>query len=185
MPLKTGALLDPAAAIAFIEGYKRFLSTVTTAYRADEGSLLETLVGARRRITKDPVLLCDTLAKARNFTPGLGDSVLQAIGTLRVENWVYLKDTRSYAIFMDSSGEFAFGVRALTQRIRDIVGTPGVLLETGIVRYCGQYVCDGLVSGVVHLGRNYLRSFAGTYEKLRAQGRFEVEYQHNSSGSGA
>jgi len=89
---------------------------------------------------------------------------------------VYLKDTRSYAVFMNSSGEFAFGVRALTQRIRDIVGTSGVMLETGIVRYCGQYVCDGLVSGVVHLGRNCLRSFASTCERIRAQGRFEVEY---------
>ena len=74
------------------------------------------------------------------------------------------------------AGEFAFGVRALTQRIRDIVGTSGVILETGIVRYCGQYVCDGLVSGVVHLGRNYLRSFASAYERIRAQGRFEVEH---------
>ena len=30
MPHKTGALLDPAAAIAFIEGYKRFLLTAAT-----------------------------------------------------------------------------------------------------------------------------------------------------------
>jgi hypothetical protein len=176
MPHKTGALLDPATATEFIEGYKRFLLTVETADRADEGGILETLVGARRRITSDPVLLRDKLADARRITPGLGDAVLQAIGTLRVENWVYLKDTRSYAVFMNSSGEFAFGVRALTQRIRDIVGTSGVMLETGIVRYCGQYVCDGLVSGVVHLGRYYLRSFASAYERIRAQGRFEVEY---------
>ena len=90
MPHKTDALLDPAAAIAFIEGYKRFLLTAATGHRAGEGGLLETLVGARSRITKDPALLS--------------------------------------------------------------------------------------VSGVVHLGRNYLRSFASTYEKLRRQGRFEVEH---------
>lgn len=176
MPHKTGALLDPPAAIAFIEGYKRFLLTAATGHRAGEGGLLETLVDARNRITKDPALLSDTLAKARTFTPCLGDPVLQAIGTLRVEYWIYLKDTRSYAVFMDSTREFAFGVRALTQRIRDVVGTSGVLLETGIIRYRGQYVCDGLVSGVVHLGRNYLWSFASAYERLRRQGRFEVEH---------
>ena len=64
MPPKTGALLDPAAAGAFIEGYKRFLLTVPTTDRADEGSLLQTLVDARNRITKDPELLRDTLAQA-------------------------------------------------------------------------------------------------------------------------
>jgi hypothetical protein len=176
MPHKVGALLDPSTATEFIEGYKRFLLTVETADQAAKGGILEILVGARRQIASDPALLRDMLADAKKITPGLGDPVLQAIGTLRVENWVYLKDTRSYAVFMDPTGDFAFGVRALTQRIRDIVGTSGVLLETGIIRYRGHYVCDGLVSGVVHLGRNYLRSFASTYEKLRRQGRFEVEH---------
>jgi hypothetical protein len=175
MSPKTGALLDAAAAGAFIEGYKRFLLRVATTDRAEKGDLLETLVEARRRITKDPVLLRDMLNTAKSDTSYLGAPVLEAIGTLRVENWVYLKDTRSYAVFIDPSGEFAFGVRALTERVRDIVGTSGVLLKTGIVRYCGHYVCDGLVSDVVVLGRNYLRGFTSTYTDLKARGRFETE----------
>jgi hypothetical protein len=173
---KTGALLEAAAAGAFIEGYKRFLLTVATAHRAGKGGLLDSLVHARRRITEDPVLLRDMLTMAKSVTPDFGAPVLEAIGTLRVENWVYLKDTKSYSVFMDPSGEFAFGVRALTQRVRDIVGTSGVLLETGIVRYGGHYVCDGLVSDVVVLGRNYLRDFTSTYTELKARGRFEAEY---------
>jgi hypothetical protein len=176
MPPRAGALLGAAAAASFIEGYKRFLLTVVTADRAEKGGLLETLIDARRRIAKDPVLLRDTLTVAKRDTPDLGAPVLEAIGTFRVENWVYLKDTRNYAVFMDPSGEFAFGVRALTQRVRDIVGTSGVLLETGIVRYCGHYVCDGLVSDVVVLGRNYLRDFTSTYTELKARDRFEAEY---------
>ncbi|MGH8134245.1 MAG: hypothetical protein ACRETG_04985 [Steroidobacteraceae bacterium] len=168
-------MLDPAAAGAFIEGYKQFLLTVASSDPADKGGLLETLVDARRRVTMDPALFCRALAEARKVSPGPGDPVLEAIATLRVENWIYLKDTRSYAVFMDSSGEFAFAVRGLTERVRDVIGTTGVLLETGIVRYCGQYVCDGLVSGVVHLGRNYLHNFLNTYARLRTEGRFEVE----------
>ena len=176
MSPKTGALLDAAAAGAFIEGYKRFLLAVAKADLAEKGGVLETLVAARRRITGNPVLLRDTLKVAKRLTPDLGAPVLEAIGTLRVESWVYLKDTKSYSVFMDPSGEFAFGVRALTQRVRDIVGTSGVLLETGIVRYCDHYVCDGLVSDVVVLGRNYLRDFTNTYTELKARGRFEVQY---------
>jgi hypothetical protein len=181
MSPKTGALLDAAAAGAFIEGYQRILLTVATADRAVKDDHLETLVEARHRITKDPVLLGDTLKLAKRDLPDLAAPVLEAIGTLRVENWVYLKDTKNYAVFIDPSGEFAFGVRALTQRLRDIVGTSGVLLETGIVRYCGHYVCDGLVSDVVVLGRNYLRGFTSTYTELKAQGLFETEFTQRES----
>jgi len=176
MPSKPGALLDPAAAAAFVNGYRRFLLTVPSGGRADEGGL-KTLVDSRDRIAKDPELLRDMLAQARSAMPDLDGPVLQAIGSLRVANWVYLKETRSYAVFLDPSADSALGVRALTQRIRDIVGTSGVFLETGIVRYCGHYVCDGLVSGVVHLGRNYLRSFTSAYRELRTRGRFEFEYR--------
>ncbi len=42
--------------------------------------------------------------------PDLDGSVLQAIGSLRVANWVYLKETRSYAVFLDPSGDSALGV---------------------------------------------------------------------------
>jgi hypothetical protein len=180
MSPKTGALLDAAAARAFIEGYQRILLTVATADRAVKDDLLETLVEARHRITKDPVVLGDTLKMAKRDMPDLAASVLEAIGTLRVENWVYLKDTKNCAVFIDPSGEFAFGVRALTQRLRDIVGTSGVLLETGIVRYCGHYVCDGLVSDVVLLGRNYMRGFTSTYTALKARGRFETEFTNDT-----
>src|SRR5665213_1434643 len=183
MSPKTGALLDAAAAGAFIEGYKRFLLTVAITDRAEKGDLLETLVDARHRITEDPVLLRDMLNTAKSDTSNLGAPVLEAIGTLRVENWIYLKETRSYAVFIDPSGEFAFGVRALTERVRDIVGTSGVLLKTGIVRYCGHYVCDGLVSDVVVLGRNYLRGFTSTYAALKARGRFETEFTNDTFAS--
>lgn len=177
MPSKPGALLDPAAAAAFIDGYKRFLLTVPGGGRADEGSGLKILVDSRDRIAKKPELLRGLLAQAASAMPDLDGPVLQAIGSLRVANWMYLKETRSYAVFLDPSGDSALGVRALTQRIRDIVGTSGVLLETGIVRYCGHYVCDGLVSGVVHLGENYLQSCTSAYRELRTRGRFEVKYR--------
>jgi hypothetical protein len=63
---------------------------------------------------------------------------------------------------------------------RGNTGTSGVLLKTGIVRYCGHYVCDGLVSDVVILGRNYLRGFTSTYTALKARGRFETEFTNDT-----
>jgi len=47
MPSKPGALLDPAAAAAFVDGYKRFLLTAASGGRGDAGSGLKALVDSR------------------------------------------------------------------------------------------------------------------------------------------
>jgi len=73
------------------------------------------------------------------------------------------------------SGNSAFGVVGLTERIRDIVGAPGVMIETGLVRYRGKFVCDGLVSRLVYLGPGYHKSYGAIYRDLRTQGRLQVD----------
>jgi hypothetical protein len=167
-------LLDPAAADAFIAGYKQVLLSIADDDRPAAGSMLESLVQARDRIENNPAFLERAVVQLEQSGQTLDESVLRAIRTLRVDHWVYLRDSRRYSIFVQRSGEFALGVLALTQRIRDIVGTSGIVMEVGVVRYCGRFVCDGLVSRVVHLGPGYRRSFGETYRVLRAQGRFQV-----------
>jgi hypothetical protein len=169
-------LLDPAAANAFIAGYKRVLLRIADDDDDRQGgrTVLEALAHARDRVKKNPVLLEQALVELETSAPTLDGEVVRAIRTLRVDDWVYLRDSKTYAIFIQRSGEFALGVLALTQRLRDIVGGTGAVIEAGVVRYCGQFVCDGLVSRVVSLGPSYRRSFGDTYRVLRATGRFQV-----------
>ncbi len=174
------SLLDPAAADAFIAGYKKVLLAVADAARLNDGKLLDRLVQARARIGADAALREKSCVEARKDSPAVEDPVLQAIATLRLGDWVYLKDTKRHSVFVEASGNFGFGVLSLTQPIRDIVGATGVVIETGVVRYRGHYVCDGLVSRVVHLGPNYRKSFLVTYQNLRLQGRFDVGDEANS-----
>ena len=108
-------------------------------------------------------------------TPPMDPAVFIAISTLWIDDYVYLKDTKDYSIFIQASGNSAFGVVGLTERIRDIVGVSGVMIETALVRYRGKFVCDGLVSRLVHLGPAYRRSYAEVYRDLRIHGRFQVE----------
>lgn len=68
----------------------------------------------------------------------------------------------------------AFAVLGLTERIRDIAGASGVALETGIVRFAGRFVCDGLISQIVHLGPNYRKTYSRVYSVAKAKGRFHV-----------
>ena len=169
-------LLDPAAANAFIAGYKQVLLRVAgdDDDRVGDRNVLKALADARHRVKHNPALLERALVELQASAQPLDDEVLRAIRTLRVDDWVYLRDTKSYSVFIQHSGEFALGVLALTQRMREIVGESGVVIETGVVEYCGRFVCDGLVSRVVHLGPSYRRSFSAAYRALRANGRFEV-----------
>ncbi|MDQ3775283.1 MAG: hypothetical protein M3461_13500 [Pseudomonadota bacterium] len=75
---------------------------------------------------------------------------------------------------MHPSEETAFGVLGLTQPVRDIAGASGVAIETGIVRFTGKFVCDGLVTRIVHLGPNYRKSYGRAYSAAKAEGRFYV-----------
>jgi hypothetical protein len=169
-------LLDPAAANAFITGYKRVLLRV--AGDGDDGgagrSTLQALAHARHQIKQNPAVLERAVVEVQGSDQPLDAEVLRAIRTLRIDDWVYLRDTRNYSIFIHLSAKFALGVLALTERMRDIVGGSGVVIETGVVRYHGRFVCDGLVSRVVHLGSGYRRSFGEAYRALRASGRFDV-----------
>jgi len=108
-------------------------------------------------------------------TPPIDSAVSRAIRTLRIDDYVYLKDTKDYSIFIQASGNSAFGVVGLTERIRDIVGASGVMIETGLIRYRGKFVCDGLVSRLVYLGPGYRKNYGAIYRDLRTQGRFQVE----------
>lgn len=173
MPHKSGPLLDPAAADAFIAGYKRVLLRVIGDTQKNGSDLLGTLVRARRHVVENAAVLDQ--AFGAETTPPVDPVVFGAIRTLRIDDYVYLKDTKGYSIFIQASGNAAFGVVGLTERIRDIVGAPGVMIETGLVRYRGRFVCDGLVSRLVHLGPAYRKSYGAIYRDLRTQGRFQVE----------
>lgn len=173
MPHKSGPLLDPAAADAFIAGYKRVLLRVVGSTEETGVDLLATLADARSRLVMNAAIL--EQAFGGKTTPPVDPAVCRALSTLRVDDYVYLKDTKGYSILVEASGNAAFGVVGLTERIRDIVGASGVMIQTGLVRYCGRFVCDGLVSRLVHLGPAYRRSYADIYRGLRTEGRFQFE----------
>jgi hypothetical protein len=87
---------------------------------------------------------------------------------------VYLRDTKLHSIFVDPSADRAYGVVGLTQSIREVIGGSGVLVETGLVRYAGHMVCDGLIAQQLWLGASYRRSFDHKLRALKAEGKFYV-----------
>ena len=166
-------ILEPGEAAAFIDGYQAIL--LMLAERRDFTSredFLAGLIDGRRELAERPVSIESALEELRAIGTHVESGVEQAIRTLRLRNWIYLRDTRYYSIFLDSESDSAFAVVGLTDRIRDVLGGSGAYLEAGVVEYAGQFVCDGLFSSQFYLGPNYRQSFNESYRAIRQAGRF-------------
>jgi hypothetical protein len=167
--------LEPTVANTFIAGYKTLLLEIAGRGRARRGrNVLPVLASARDRLREKPALLDDAVAQLNARSEQVDERVIGAVRTLRVTDWVFLRDTKTYSIFVHPSEETAFGVLGLTEPVRDLAGASGVAIETGLVRYAGRFVCDGLISRIVHLGPSFRNSYSRVYSAAKAAGQFHV-----------
>lgn len=167
-------ILKADAAWRFITGYKKLLFEIDGESRSAKDGIVPKLAEARAKLMEQPALLQEAQARLVARSESIDPEVLQAVECLEVRDWVYLKDTKVYSIFMDAEAKRAFGVLGLTDRLRDIVGGSGVVLETGLVRYRGRFVCDGLMYKKLWLGPGYRKSFHAAFSEMKAAGRFYV-----------
>jgi len=169
-------VIEPAIANRFISEYKRFLLSIYRPEGADdEGKrTIDKLHSARKRFITDRGLLDEYIRKLEDDTEPIDRKILLAIGSLEYSRWVYLRDLRSYSIFLKDGGGYGFGVIGLTDEISVITAGPGVVLEAGIFAFDDHYVCDGLIASLAHLGTNYRKSYNDLYKELREIGRFRV-----------
>lgn len=168
--------LAPADAQQFIHAYKLLMLEVLGEQEAlTTGSVVPLLAQARAKIVGKPALLRKSIVQLEARNTRLDREVVTAIEGIEVRQWVYLRDTKLHSIMIDSTTDRAFGVIGLTQRIRDLVGGTGLIMEAGLIRYRGRYVCDGIISQVVWLGPGYRRSWNETFKEIKASGRFHVK----------
>jgi len=125
-------------------------------------------------LVERPVLLDDVVERLRSKAEPVDERVIDAVRTLSVKDWVFLRDTRRYSLFLSASGSDAYAVVGLTEPIQRFSHGSGVLITTGVVEFAGRFVCDGLVSSIVHLGGGIRKSFANAYREAKAAGRFYV-----------
>jgi len=168
-------ILDQDSAWRFINGYKKLLLEIDDDDESNSDGIVAKLISARKKLIEEPGLLQETQARLAAISDAVDPEVVQAVQGLDVRKWVYLRDTKIHSIFLDTTDRRAFGVIGLTDRLRDVLGGAGVLLETGLVRYRGRFVCDGLIINSVWLGPNYKKSFNEAFAEWKAEGRFFVK----------
>ena len=155
----------------FIDAYMHFLGSLLPDSAKKGKSTTQWLVLARKVYKENR----EVLDQYRKRHPQADADILDAIAALKVQRWIYLKDTRAYSVWMDETCEQAYGVLGLTQRIRDVAqGESGVVMTTGVMPLGGRWVTDGLAENLVWLGPNIRRDYAERYQHLRQTGRFST-----------
>ncbi len=169
-------IIRPDDAKQFLATYSRLL---TEAYRLTDGEHLEEmlaiLAAGRDAIVAEPLLIDAVVTNLEDEGVLLAPDALAAIRTLQLQEWVFLRDTTKYSIFIDVDGKEAYAVRGLTDRLSDITRGTGLLVRTGLVYYKGGYVCDGILANPVWLGPEYKRSYAEIFTALKQSGHFHTE----------
>jgi hypothetical protein len=172
-------VIDPQSAQIFINGYSKLLAEVHRLSKGNSSmSLLEILADARKVIIASPSIIGEAALSLERKSSSVPQEVISAIKSLQLKQWVYLRDTTRYSVFLDPSGRDAYAVLGLMNRVRDLLGGSGVSFQTGIVDFAGHFVCDGVVSSPVWLGANYRRDFSAHLAILKKEGKFHAAPIH-------
>jgi hypothetical protein len=166
-------IIAPQAAKAFISGYTRLLTQVHLQSNGGPNpELVQILAAARQSIVESPSLIDAAAAALDAKGPSIAKHVLDAIKTIQLKHWIFLRDTSRYSVFLDPDGKAAYAVLGLTDHT--IVGGSAVAFTTGVVAYRGHYVCDGIIGKIVWLGPNMKKTFNATLSVLRKSGGFHT-----------
>ncbi len=169
-------LLHYNQAINFIDNYKLILLRVlANTGTAQTGNMRANLAVARALGTENPALFETALACLAVEGSPVEPSVAAAIRSLKFARWLYLRQGKRYAVFLDGAAKNAYAVHALTTPLDELLGEPPFFIETGVVAFGGRFVCDGLISSHTALGPGYRAQFGATYSALRKSGKFHTQ----------
>ena len=168
-------LLPREQALRFINGYKpALLRVLANTNTPSSGSINEDLVAARALVSGSRELLEAALSDLAVEGKPVETEVAAAIRSIRVELWLYLKDTKTFSVFLDKDAKNAYAVRALTTPLKELLDEPPFAVETGVFSFQGVFVCDGLALNPVALGPGYRTQLKAVYSQLRKSGKFHA-----------
>ena len=163
-------VLEPDIATLFVREYTAFL-LYCYIQRCDESrddELLYKLSQGRDAYERERNLIEEYV----NSNKEIPLAIANAIRSLMINYWAYLRDTTKYSLFINTDGTSAFAVLGLTQPIKEIFGCSGLYMKAGVFCLNDQYVCDGLIANRVKLGKGYRDQFNEIYRELKSTGNF-------------
>ncbi|MDN0076815.1 hypothetical protein QU481_18360 [Crenobacter sp. SG2303] len=166
--------LPEVEARRFIQQYQAFLlyclpqQLSTEEQQRYTESPLMALADSRRRFDAERHRLDGYLSDGGS----MDDDIQEAIANMQIGRWVYLKDTAHYSVLLCEDGLVGYGVLGLTERLRNVAGGSGQLIEAGVLYLQGRYVCDNLVCPLAWLGAGIRRDMLKDLQDLKKENKF-------------
>ena len=166
-----GALLTPEEARRFMDTYKQVALAVHQLLRKSiPGDPRTMLQAARHQLQQQPDLLERAVRQLRRRQLQPDGEVIEALRQLRPSQWLFVKDLKNGAIFLDQEWQAAYSVAGLTQSPGQIIGPGCCLVETALCPFAGRLLCDGIFVDATPLGPEQKRRVQERYRTLRAAG---------------
>jgi tetratricopeptide (TPR) repeat protein len=169
---REGTLLAPELARRFVATYKLVANAVhqllSRAIPADPTVLL---MEARAGLQQHPDLLERAVQQLHRRQLRPDGEVIEALRQLRLSQWLFLKELRTGAIFLDHECQGAYSVASLTQSPSRIIGRQLCMVETAFCPFAGRILCDGIFVNARPLGPKQERRWRERYLLLESEGR--------------
>jgi hypothetical protein len=174
-------ILPDSTARTFIRTYTALLDM--TARMLDMKATNEKLRGyylKREALLKGEVAFDDVLAAVREENIELDAASLDAIRRLRLQHWIYLRDTRGGSIILDNEAPVSFQVLGLTEPLRKVIGSSGRLINAAIAPMGSVFIADGLMSTVLHIGPSMRGDLNERHKRTVQRGAYFKRYDENA-----
>ena len=97
-------VLEQKAAATFVADYKTLMLEVVPMANAKKRPVLEVLSEGRAKRCSDNSLLPAARRRLRARNKLIDVEVYKAVKSMQLKRWIFLRDTRTYSVFIDSSG---------------------------------------------------------------------------------
>ncbi len=179
-------ILPPTLSRPFIRTYQALLDTTTMMLNPEafvnatsKEDKLRNLQNARESLFSGEVLFEEVLSRTREDGVLLDDEALGAIRRLRLQRWIYLRDTSRGSILLDMEMPASYLVVGLTEPLRTLTGRCSIVLKAAIAPMRDMFFSDGLMATVVYIGPNIRSDYNDKQRRLREQGTYYKRYDEN------
>ncbi|MEI6424893.1 MAG: hypothetical protein WCP55_21945 [Lentisphaerota bacterium] len=160
--------IKPDIAKRFLKTYKDILLFIyeERRFEYDKDKPLELYVKSAHILNKNPEYFDTWIADVKDYDK----EMLDVIRKIRYDRFIYLKDTSSYSIVMESDYSRIYKCHGLNDGLQTLISQDYASFECGLVKYDNKIFINGLVCDWIYLGINFKNEVNARFEILKKSG---------------
>lgn len=160
--------IKPDIAKRFLKTYKYILLFIyeERRFEYDKDKPVEMYVNSARILDKKPEYLDRWMADVKDYDI----EMIDVIRKIRYDRFIYLKDTSSYSIVMESDYSRIYKCHGLNDGLQTLINHDYASFECGLAKYDNMIFINGLVCNWIYLGVNFRNEVKARFKILKEAG---------------